>query len=90
VKLTQRGMLIALFPLTCQLAITGWLGIELWNLHGKLVRVSTSKEIISNTMELVRQVMTDYSAMNLNSENRDLYDPETTENVARLCAAASN
>lgn len=78
-KLTQRGMLIALFPLTCQLAITGWLGIELWNLHGKLVRVSTSKEIISNTMELVRQVMTDYSAMNLNSENRDLYDPETTE-----------
>lgn len=78
-KLLQRGMFIALFPLACQLAITGWLAVELWQLHGKLMHVATSKEIISNTMELVRQVMTDYSAMNLNSENRGLYDPETTE-----------
>lgn len=78
-KLLQRGMFIALFPLGCQLAITGWLGVELWQLHGKLMHVATSKEIISNTMELVRQVMTDYSGMNLNSENRGLYDPETTE-----------
>lgn len=78
-KLLQRGMFIALLPLACQLAITGWLGVELWQLHGKLMHVATSKEIISNTMELVRQVMTDYSAMNLNSENRGLYDPETTE-----------
>lgn len=83
-KLIQRGMLIVLVPLTFHLFITGWLSIELWNLHGKLLRVSTSKEIISNTMELVRQIMTDYSAMSLNSENPDLYDPETTE---RCCEA---
>lgn len=82
-RLLARSMVVAIIPLCCQIAVAGWLGVELKAAYQKLEAVSRSKEVVSQTLEVVRKVTTDYSTINMNSEVDDLFDPETT----RKCCA---
>ena len=80
-KLISRGLLITVVPLVLQLSFMGWLWTELNHLYTNLERISHSKEVVSETLDLVRRLYTDYFNMNTNGEH-DLFDPETT----RLCS----
>lgn len=82
-KLLNKTLAFATVPLCCQIALAGWLGYELEQSYRKLETVSRSKEVISQTLEMIRKVMSDYYAVNLNSDVEDLFDPATT----RKCCA---
>ena len=77
-KLLHKGLVIAVIPLVCQLSFVGLLGCELVKLGANLERVSRSKEIVAQSLDLVRTVLNDYYKMNMNSEVEGIYDPETT------------
>lgn len=77
-KVLNKGLLIAVVPLIYQLTFVGLLGAELAQLEYKLERVARSKEIVGQSLELIRTVLEGYYQINLNSEVDGLYDPETT------------
>ncbi|MBK9771713.1 MAG: PAS domain S-box protein [Candidatus Obscuribacter sp.] len=82
-KLLKSTLAVATIPLCCQIGLAGWFGLELDQTYKKLENVSRSKEVVSQTLEMVRKVMSDYYAININSDFEDLFDPSTT----RKCCA---
>lgn len=74
-KLLHKGLLVILVPLIFQLVLLGMVGAELSKFQDRLARVYQSKEKISTTLELVRDVFSDYQNMTITLEAEGQYDP---------------
>jgi hypothetical protein len=74
-KLLHKGLLVILVPLIFQLVLRGMVGAELSKFQDRLARVYQSKEKISTTLELVRDVFSDYQNMTITLEAEGQYDP---------------
>ena len=94
-KLLHKGLFVILVPLVFQLVLLAILGIELSNFQDKLARVYQSKEIISSTLELVRDVFSDYQNITITLDTDGRFDPvaitascsHLSSKVQRLTAA---
>lgn len=74
-KLLHKGLLVILVPLIFQLVLLAMVGTELSKFQDRLVKVYQSKDKISTTLELVRDVFSDYQNMNITLETEGQFDP---------------
>lgn len=52
-SMEQRGALLVMFPLTCQIIFVVFLTAQLWSIHSNIVKQSRSCELITKTISLI-------------------------------------